>query len=74
MARAMMTMIMMTMMLVMAMMMTVLVMKMMVDLFHGHDGFVLLQVPRAGHLATRRDACYYFVSAYCMQSDAIHRP
>ena len=41
---------------------------MIIDLFHGHDGFVLLQVSRAGHLATRRDACYYFVSTYCMQS------
>ena len=38
----------MTMMLVMTMMMTVLAM-MMIDLFHDHDGFVLLQVPRAGH-------------------------
>ena len=65
MTRAMMTMIMMTM---------VVVMTMMIDLFHGHDGFVLLQVSRAGHLATRRDGCYYFVSTYCMQSDAIHRP
>ena len=41
----------MTMMLVMTMMMTVLVMTMMIDLFHGHVGFVLLQVPRAGYLA-----------------------
>jgi len=80
MTRAMMAMIMMkmlvvmTMMLVMTMMMTVLVMTMMIDLSHGHDGFVLLQAPRAGHLATRCGACYYFVSTYFMQSDAIHRP
>ena len=64
----------MTMMLVLTMMMTVLVMTMMIYLFHGHDGFVLLEAPRAGDLATRRGACYYFVSTYCMQSDAIHRP
>ena len=71
MTRAMMAIIMMKMLVVMTMM---LVMTMMIDLFHGHDGFVLLQVSRAGHLATRREACYYFVSTYCMQSDAIHRP